>query len=178
MINLLPLEEKKKVRGEYFARLTITTLYFLFATALIITVFIVSSYISLAAAEQVVRDRLNALASGEVPVVEEFDRIIEETNKKIKILQSGDKDERIYDQVFGTIISHKGDIRITGLLYEKAKDGSVLVRLTGVSPDRESLLAFTRVLEQKSPFTDVEVPVSNFVKERDIEFSMEITLGM
>ncbi len=178
MINLLPLEEKKKVRGEYFARLAVTTLYFLFATLLIVLVFIISSYISLAAAGEANRNRLDMLASGGAPATEEFDRIILETNKKLNILQGGDKDEHIYDQVFGTIISYKGEIRITGLSYEKAKDGSALVRLTGVSPDRESLLAFTKVLEQEGPFTNVEVPVSNFVKEHDIEFSMEITLGM
>jgi len=176
MINLLPLEEKKKVRGEYIARLAITTLHFLFATLLIIIVFIISFYISLTAAQQANRDRLNMLASGVSPSVEGFDQIIEGTNKKLHILQGDNKDQHIYDRVFGTIISHKGDIRITGLVYEKGKDGSATVRLTGISPDRESLLAFTKVLEQESPFTSVEVPVSNFVKERNIEFSMEIAL--
>ena len=178
MINLLPLEEKKKVREEYFARLAVTALYFIFATLLIMIVFIISFYISLAATGEANRDRLNMLTSQGVPATEEFDRIIEETNKKIKILQGGDKAEHIYDRVFGAIIDRKGSIRITGLAYEKAKNDSALVRLTGVSPDRESLLAFAKVLEREGSFTNVEVQVSNFVKESDIEFSMEITLGM
>jgi len=178
MINLLPLEEKKKVRGEYFARLTITGLFFLLATLAIAMVFLISSYVSLNTEESTARERLEAYASEEAQDAKEFDQVIKDTNKKLEILQGDDRSKRIYDEVFGVIIGSKGAVRITGLTYEKDKTDIKRVRLAGISPDRESLLAFTNILEQENLFTNVEVPVSNFVKEHDIEFSMEITLGI
>ena len=177
MINLLPLEEKKKVRGEYLARLTIAGLYFLAATLLIGMVLLLSFYVSLRSKGTIARDQLDAFTLTEESNAKGYEEIIKETNKKLAVLQADDAKERVYDQVINTIISHRGDIRITGVVYEKTKNGTILVRLAGVSPDRESLLAFTKVIEQKSPFSNVTVPVSNFVKERDIEFSMEITVG-
>ena len=43
-----------------------------------------------------------------------------------------------------------------------------------MAKDREVLRGFVKALEEEPYFERVEIPVSNFVKDRDIEFSLEI----
>jgi len=120
---------------------------------------------------------LNILEKGAVTTSDELLAVVEDVNKKLGILQEDDdRDILVYREVFTPIIQKRGNISIDGLTYERAKTGVISVRVTGVSPNREALLEFIKSLEAERLFVAVDAPVSNFVKVRDIEFSLDIEL--
>ena len=68
-------------------------------------------------------------------------------------------------------------VQITGLSYhpqESTVGWSAAIALTGVAHSREALVAFVKALQTELVFTDINVPVSNFAKNGDIEFSLTI----
>lgn len=68
-------------------------------------------------------------------------------------------------------------VQINGLSYhpqEAALSWSAAIALTGIANSREMLVAFVKALQTESIFTDINVPVSNFAKDRNIEFSLTI----
>ncbi|NIR48449.1 PilN domain-containing protein, partial [candidate division KSB1 bacterium] len=56
----------------------------------------------------------------------------------------------------------------------KGADG-VRVSINGTARDRAALSAFARELENEPRFANIDLPISNFVKETDIDFSLTLT---
>ena len=172
MINLLPLKEKKNLKIEYTARLIAVVLFFVFALIIFSTALATSLYISLFTKERVAQEQLATILSGgksESDVV-----FFEDVNRKLSILQTGDTQGVLHEDVFKTITEERGEILITGISYQKSGENQI-VRVSGTSPSREELLGFVKALEQKN-FSSVDVPVSSFVKVQDLEFYLNIKI--
>ena len=175
MMNLLPQDEKKKITREYHARLIVAALT-LFGSAISAgIIMLIPSYTSLLLEEGSI-----ALILG-TPILEEQARAYDElsseldmANKKLAILKKGADDIDIFENVITPITARRGSISILGITYEKNINGAKIVRVSGVAKDREVLRGFAKALEEEPYFERVEIPVSNFVKDRDIEFSLEI----
>ena len=60
-------------------------------------------------------------------------------------------------------------ISITNLFYTKEN-----LSITGIAESRETLLDFRRELEQKAYTETVDLPISNFAKDTNIPFSMNV----
>jgi len=75
--------------------------------------------------------------------------------------------------------SNPAEIKINSISFvEKAADGlrPATATVEGWALDRESLTLFGRTLESRVEFASVDLPVSNFVKESNIDFVMTIVL--
>ena len=71
------------------------------------------------------------------------------------------------------IVSTKTDtVSLTRFSFAKASEGKRYADINGISKDRATLLAFVRALERSGLFEKVEVPISNFAEDTDIEFSI------
>lgn len=67
-------------------------------------------------------------------------------------------------------------IKINFVSFVKPLEGESRFVLRGVATDRESLISFAKALESRVEFSAVDLPVSNFAKETNIEFSMTVTI--
>lgn len=73
--------------------------------------------------------------------------------------------------------SKPSSIRITEISFDGAlAETPAKISIRGEATDRDSLKAFGRSLEGREEFSEVDLPVSNFVKERDIDFVMSVTI--
>ena len=69
------------------------------------------------------------------------------------------------------------NIRIKNIVFDNERDPEpATITLIGIATDRESLRSFGRLMEARTEFSTVDLPVSNFAKEKDIEFSMLVTI--
>lgn len=50
------------------------------------------------------------------------------------------------------------------------------VQINGFARSRDDVLSFQRILEQEKQFTEIESPLSNFVKQKDINFTFSFKL--
>ncbi len=173
MINLLPLQNKKQIKAEYKVRLLAIVLFFVALLGLILLIFSILLYTTLSSKESVVKNYLEILISDN-----EVNKIssdtLEDINRKIEILKKGEKKIFLNEDVLGLLLGDVGNVTVTSISYYSGGNMKN-VDITGVSPDRDALLNFISILKKKG-FSEIDVPVSNFVKDENLEFSLKITL--
>lgn len=181
MINILPIKEKKKNLTEYRFRLAIVAILAVVVLVLINLILLIPSYLLTVSkfngvSEQIALQESKQDSSGQGKDVEAK---VSAVNKKISMfLADGPTDRLSPPAIIARIIAMKGSaIKIQGFEY----DGSgQLERLavTGVAADRDGLAKFLETLKKDKSFTNVELPVSSFVKSSNIKFSLMITRGV
>ena len=177
MTNLLPLVEKKNIKQEYRMRVYIVSLLFLSVLIIIAIVSLLPLYISSLSKLNDIRSQMEVEKQKASYAAEEQDpiKITREVNAKLAILGKKDSALPQSSNLITTIVGYKPDnIKINAIFYDRGlAEGKIL--LNGIAEDRETLLSFLKLLEGEKIFTKVDLPISSFVKEKDIEFSIKIT---
>lgn len=177
MANLLPALYKKDVRREYKFRRIVVGIVLLAALMLIATAFLVPSYIVSSAKHAIVSQEIDALKGGLTQEqTNTLKKTVDDTNQKIKLLSRNIKKTSVYDTLLSVIDEKTSAVKIHGIVYSVDSQGE-RVSVSGVARDRQSLLAFTKALEANTEFEKVDLPISNFVKEENIDFSLSIILA-
>ena len=126
--------------------------------------------------ELMVAEKKNQLLeeSGQIDpdVVEES---IQNVNKKARSLQSITEHTKAYKLLSDITENKLTGISITGMSFTSGEEQEY-ISLVGKAPNRETLLSFRRDLEQKDYSETVDLPISNFAQNVDIDFSIKITL--
>ncbi len=174
MINLLPFEEKKKIRAEYRLRLgAIVSL----ATALLLLsslVLLSLVYLLTLSKYQFASERFVKLESeqGKTGQEKDINARIGETNKKVNIFLKEDKDQALFSEIIMKIIETKGTaIKLQNMFYESSPERKRLV-ISGRADDRDNLALFMETLKKDPFFTTVDIPISSYIKSTDIDFSV------
>jgi hypothetical protein len=172
-MNFLPEENKKIIKKEYLRRLFVVIGIFSFSAISIGIILLLSPYLFL-------KDQKYNLERQLVVSEERFSRakieniipLVEELNAKISLLDSGQKNIGEKSAFIKIILEEKTNkIKINDFFFDKGK-----ILIQGLSEDRQSLLSFIDSLKKKKDFKKVESPVSNFIKEKNIEFKLTIEL--
>lgn len=178
MINLLPVEEKKMVLNEYRFRMIIFSLYMVGMCFAVGAIALLPSYFLVSVKESIATKKLAMIES--LPVSQpdqETMGAIKDINAKISVINQAEQGqflvlENAFDQV---ILQKMPDIKLTAISYDVEKDGTKQVSVQGFAQDRERLLLFRQALQNDPLFSAVDLPISNFVKEKDITFSLNLT---
>ncbi|GMQ95169.1 MAG: hypothetical protein BMS9Abin13_281 [Patescibacteria group bacterium] len=179
MSNLLPQYKKGKVRKEYYIRLGIVFSLLLSASILISMVLLVPSYILSSVKYNITygqledeKARMAATPAGENP-----EEIIANVNSKLAGLKGEKLSPVVSYDLFGVIIGHKPpNLKINAFFYSDDRSRTT-ISISGVSENRESLLLFMQALEREPLFFSVDLPISYFVKGKDIGFSVKIIVS-
>ncbi len=173
MANLLPFENKKKLRAEYHYRVTIIAAAAFLITVLIAGVFLLPSYFIAQSKQIAAESRVEVLKKvSESKEDRDIQAALATANKKLSILASSEHEP--ISKHFETVIALRpSGIGITSLFYGRTAQVSH-IDLEGYAKTREALLAFKKALERQSSFTEIILPITHLVKENDINFSMTI----
>ncbi len=189
MINLLPVEEKQKIQKAYRLRTAIVACAGA-AVIFMINIFgLVPSYVGVLSKHETLTFQSGAAGGGgdglgaETRALEEK---ITKANKNTQILL-GEKDAELPRELFAEILSKKtSGTKITEISYsvpssnetasadKKGEKKMPAIILAGIADTRESLLSFVNVLNESGMFSSVDLPISNFVKDRNLGFSINI----
>ena len=175
MRNLLSEEDKKIARKEYRLRITAVSLLFLFFTILIAIVFLIPSYF-ISESKKHAAVKYSEVIKKSITEKEESasNDILFVIKEKLNLL-AFNKEYSSLKNIFEIIISDKPDgVMINGLSYNKLSSNQVVV-IVGKANKRENLLMFKKLLEQETLFTEIFLPVSDFVSDSDIEFTIKIS---
>ncbi len=174
MFNLLPEIEKKLIVSEYNVRRTIVALIFLFIIGLIAVISIIPSYILSSSKVSEVSKDISAIRQSSVFEEEkQLNSDLSKTNAKISTLYSVERGAYIGD-LFEKVLSHKtADIRINGIGYHTDSKES-WISLGGVAQSREVLSFFIEDMKKNPLFEEVNIPVSDFAKDRNARFTVDI----
>jgi len=177
MINLIPNQEKKRKVKDFYFRLVVVCFFVLGFCFLVAFVSILPSYFLSSVNKNLVNKKLEMQKNEPVPLIDQNSlATIEGLNKKLSLIEKAEKNKYFVSQkIINEIILKKtSDIKIEQIFYENSISGGKKISIRGVSPSRERLLLFRRALEDDATFKKVDLPISNFVKGSNIEFSLTL----
>ena len=178
MSNLLPKTYREEIRTDYRLRLTITSLFALAALLIIGITLLVPSYVSSKNKQNITENELEQVRLFLTKDTQEdpYD-VIKEINNTLARLKPSDKETMsAYDTIINVLSQKDTGIKIQSLFYVKGEE-VVKVSFSGTASTRQKLLDFKERLEKVDTFTGVELPISNFVKNENIDFSITINVG-
>ncbi|MFA6524564.1 MAG: hypothetical protein WC264_03335 [Candidatus Paceibacterota bacterium] len=177
MINLIPIEEKKKMSRDFHFRLVALFLWTLGLSVLIASVAIIPSYFLVAEKANWENQRFETFKKEPVLKIDQQTmQIITDLNNKLGLIESAKQKKFLVSQkVIGEIIFKKmSDIKINKFSYESNPIKSKKINIRGIAPNRERLLLFRQTLEDNPAFSEVDLPISNFIKGTNIEFYLSL----
>lgn len=175
MINLLPEIEKVKLKKIHRMKVAVLTFYLLALVGVSGAVFLLPTFVLSESKEQVLVDKLAMLKkNNENERSDTLDKVIEDINSKLKVFP--EQGEFVFSQdVLAQVLSKKTiDISVTSVTYT-GTGTDLKISVVGRAKDRESLLAFERDLSSVPQFIGIKLPISNFLKNNNIDFIIEGT---
>lgn len=187
MINLLPLKQKKSLHRLLILREASFFLWGLFFIEIICIIFLVPVYFLLQAKTTSSElEVLNIKNSESFIVDKNMNTTIDDINAKLAIFPKDFSEVYPTSDIINPLTKHRVvGVSITGISFEKhtvSNDTKKTVEIKkpdlevrGVAKNRLALLAFQKSLESDPLYSVVTVPISDFVKGKDITFSILIT---
>lgn len=178
MINLLPISGIKKIISEYRIRLITTALVMFAIIILIAMTLLFPAYLLVSHKRTIVLEDLSKAGdqNASSQEVKDLEKVIKETDVILDLLNAkGQKFSVSGDIVAKTAGLRTENIKITGIFYDK-KDLESSLSLKGSATSRQSLSSFIEMLKKDAAFADVSLPISDLVKDRNIDFTVMIKL--
>ncbi len=171
MFNLLLPSDKATLYREYMLRVVIVATGAFLTVVTIGIVFLFPSYVWLRMNEGAIFEK-RAVTQKAAPVNEELATTVNDAKQTIAILNT--KKQISFRELIENVIKERGaGIKLSSIEYV-ITEGKLTLKLSGISADRESLVAFSKALSKDPAYATVNVPISNYVKDRNIEFSLSI----
>lgn len=177
MINVLPEQQKNKLKKQYRIRL-VSTYFFLFGIlSILTTLLLLPTYILSKSKESFFIQEL-VLLEKENPnlSLNELQNIISDINNKLFLLD-GVHDSMVTQDVINKFLEIPStNIEIYKIFYTKPADNTQFIEISGIAKDRASLSAYKSSLEKSGLYKKVDLPISNFVEKTDIGFNIKLEL--
>lgn len=177
MINLIPNQEKKKKVKDFYFRLAVVFISMLGFCVTVGIVAILPSYFlstiekNLASAELLTQKNQPQTELDQDLAVE-----VNELSRKLTTIDDAQKNRYLVSEkiVRAVTLEKMSDIKLTKIIFEDTELDGKKVTVLGMAPSRERLLLFRQALEDSAAFGQVDLPISNFVKGSNIEFSLSL----
>lgn len=175
MFKLLPEKEKRIIKKEYNLRRFVVVTIFVGAIFFIAIITILPSYItSIYKREETSQIMENTKKLSDLKDEVSINNQLSEINDQIKILEPSLSYVDVF-MLIQEVTSVRGNsIKIENILLKKEKEQYKLT-ISGIADNRESLLTFKRNLDNTEKFLSVDLPISNFAKDVNIDFTMILT---
>ncbi len=124
------------------------------------------------------RDRLAGYETN--TIVRTLTKVVKDVNTRLAVFPPSEVASPLVADFIDPILAAKTDsIRILGFSYERALGtDQAAIKITGSANDRNALLAFADRLRNIGTFSDVNVPVANFIKDADVPFTISATVAL
>jgi hypothetical protein len=179
MVNILPENEKVLLHKEYRLRL-VTVCLFMLSFLLTVAFFLLIPFYVLS------DNKINALniQLGQYNIANSdgsennLTKVITEINQNLDLLNSNQKENNFTKDILSSILSNRpAGVKFSRLFYSTSVEGKRTVEINGQATDRTVLRSFEETLRKNKYVESTKLPVSNFTKRSDIDFSINITLN-
>ncbi len=182
MLHLLPDYHKEKVISEYKGRVLTIFSIGIFVLVLISSVFLIPVYISTHGRFAIVDQQKKDLEA-QISRSENNDDAekVKEIVSAVGVLKQYAPKE-LPSSVFNRILVNKPKgVVITGFIYTPPStpfsEDLTTVDISGMAVSRVALAGFNDALKKDKVFKSVFIPISSFAKDRDIQFTVKLTIS-
>lgn len=177
MVNLIPPSAKKSVAVEYWLR--VITVWSIIATtvAVLFTLTFLPVYVLVDTKIGVYQESA-ALASQKLASFEAVSQELTRSTEQARLLRASNNETSLYSIIELFDMLENNGIELSQITVAKVQgSGLAPVLLSGTARDRQALADFRdRLLEQEA-VDAVDFPISNLAKDRDIVFSITVTMS-
>lgn len=174
MFRLLTEKKGKEIRHEYNKRRAGVMLFGLIIISVVGIVGMMPSYVLSHIRLEEVSRRTEVILGGLRGDEAELRDWLAETNKRLKTLSPALDKDRPSEWFEKVIDKRPAGVTITSLSWSKDRD-KVALTINGIARDRQSLVEFEERISSSGNFSEVSLPISNFAKDRDIDFQMKFS---
>ncbi|MDR3519723.1 MAG: hypothetical protein P4L63_02455 [Candidatus Pacebacteria bacterium] len=178
MINLIPKEDKKKMAMAFYYRLLVLFLVMFSFAMFIASVALLPAYFASTTKDSIAELKLETQKNTTVPLLgQESLTAIQDMNNKLSLVEKAEENKfPISKNIISDIISSKtSDIKITQILYTDDPTVGKQITILGTAPSRESLLSFEQSLENNPAFKNINLPISSFIKDSNLQFNLTLS---
>ncbi len=178
MFNLLPEALKIEIKKEYFIRKVLLSLVFVIFIQIIFFVFIFPTLlISKSRSSEIAlrSEEMNRHLS--ILNIASTTSDIKSLNAKLSAMDSALKYPALVPFLNSILGQKSKSIVINNFVYTSKDESSASIILEGISGNREALTTFVKNLQSTELFKSVDLPISNFTKDKNLNFSISITIS-
>ena len=176
MFNLLPDSLKNEIKSVYNIRRLVLILLFILFIQISSFVFIYPSWLTASYKEEdalVQTEKMNqsALALNASSTT----NTIKSINQRLSIVNTALNYPKFIPIINAVIDNKSKSVSLTRFSYSLVSSSTASITLEGVSATRESLVSFKKRLEESGSFKAVDLPISNLAKDKNINFTINMT---
>ncbi len=176
MFHLLPEKQKKVLRREYLLRLLFVFLCFVAGSLVVASVFLFPSYLLSSRKFGDLEERKNQIKANITaktdPNLGKFLTSLKGNLSALKVNRSTSSSTAYIKEV--TDLKNSG-IKLKEFFIDYGNTPTKII-VSGRSSTRDSLTKFYRDMQTVKDFAKVELPISDFAQDKDIDFHMNVTL--
>lgn len=179
MSNLLPPEQKKSLLHLYRMRFFAVVFIAIICVAAIGIAALIPSFFVSKESEATLTASRDVLASHETSSIQKsLSQSIIDINDRLSVFSGSWFTSPILADFVDPILSAKpAGLRLTDLSFTPDKSGmTAKVEISGVANNRELLLAFGDKVKQLPNFSNVDIPITSFIKDSNVTFTITGTL--
>jgi hypothetical protein len=176
MINLIPPDARRRITTEYWVRVITVWLFLLTVAAMLTGAFLLPPYMLVTSQVRSFVAEAEAakalVANGDVTA-----RALIVAGDQARLLIEAERTPRftaIIDELLQVVDE---GIVVREYYFSRTASGVAPVQLGGVAATRQTLAAFRDALLAQPAVAAVDLPISSFAKDRDIEFMLTLTIA-
>lgn len=167
MINLLPNKYKQELKLRFLERKIIAFAGFLSGLILLLIICLGCIYLVLYLTQikqsSGIFQQAHGLEQQVSSLNQELSSLINQRIERIDQIQK----KQIY---WSQILEKLAQITPNGVRLESLETSDNQVQMSGYAQTRDLIVSFQQILQQESQFIEIDSPLSNFVKQKDLDF--------
>lgn len=176
MINLIPPDARSRITTEYWIRVATVWLFLLAVAAVLAGMFLLPSYVLVTSQVRSFAAEAEA-AKASVAHSDGTARALVIASDQARLLMESEQTRRFTDLIAAISTAAGEGIVVREYNFARVAGSVAPVRVGGLAASRQSLAAFRDALVADPAFSAVDLPISNFAKDRDIVFSLTLTIA-
>lgn len=180
MTNLIPLSAQKQVRREYWIR-TLSVWAVISGIAMLILVILTIPIYVLVTINLNNQTENTTHLSVERSQLRDIEATLKSAGEYASLVLSEDNEKPLTEHIsiLSTLTSNAISINTYRLETVKKSENeeSLVLSIQGVATTRTALASFRDVLENNDLYQEVILPISTLIKDRDVDFSMQLTVA-
>jgi type IV pilus assembly protein PilM len=178
VVNVLPNKEKKLLKAEYWRRFIVMSLHITSFLGILAVFLLLPSYFFSSSKESLVESNLEKfnIENKDLASVN-IDSTIGDINSKLSLLSKNRDHGNLADTIVSSLIADRvSGIKINRIVYTD-KGGLKTLGVDGVASDRDTLRNFKLSLESDKNFSNINIPISNFLGKSDSTFNITMKVN-
>jgi hypothetical protein len=174
MFNLLPKDIRDQVKKEYFLRELIVISLFVSFILTTFLIFNIPTWLNSYYKEKEVLINIDKVNESIDISLVGTNELIKLLNGRLKVIDGFLSYPKFVPFVKDILSKKTSSISLKEITFSSSTTTKANITIGGVAKTRESLLSFVKNLQDLKRFSKVDLPISNFTKDKDLNFSINI----